>query len=744
MFLFLSPAVQAVTLESTKSANLDIEARVPSRAEDILFDFKSSLTSQTVGAEQEITYTITYGSLLSYGTPMTIEAEWSLGTLPDSTLYSFNILSYVAGSATKDYWGESTPTVDLVNRKIRWVVTRFPPNTIGKTLSFKLKTPGIYVTDKNVNLSVRARLVERDTSKDWINLYHTYSPTEFIRSELKGLHILTADIRRITDSSFSIFLVTTEPTTAVLYYGLSPDNLDQTISDTTLSDQRLFTVDGLLPSTTYYFRILVENAKGIQRKTPEIFQVTTSSTSLLSLLDADRVVISSRGVLLSGTNGLGAGTAVVVPEHVVLDIFLPFKTSIPKDVSLSFTARNVLGITTDLDPITPGQNVRFLETQPGIFTGTIMTPSQSGEYDLTIEADGQLTGKNKDVITTVVVSRPVEVFDEKGVGIEHALVYLERFDSIKNAFSYFPASTYGSENPGYTDQTGSFTVVLPQGDYMINVNAPGYDTYQSRFTFVPNQRAPYPLITLKKASFAVTSYIAYYVAILRDMVHLINWNLDRFAASYRFLDASILTGVIILTVLSVATNLQRVRMSAEGFLIFIEKWMLKLFRKKSAETLYIAFVEDNRGLPVHGAVVTLVNTKAKSKFMRTVTNSLGKFEFQLDPAAQYDMTVKKDRYTTHRSTVWALTLLSAPTPIVLEHDSMLHIPKIIQFILMLGSSVFHALSDTLLFAVGILNVFLFLRLGVKVLPLMIITTANALLWLEYEWHIWRRANKEVS
>ena len=736
--LTIIPSVRAIYYESTKSATLNTSVRIKARTEDILFAFISDKVNMVVGAEEEIEYTITYGSLLSYGTPMTITAEWSLGTVPDQSLYSYNILSYVAGSATKDYWGESTPVVDVVHRTITWTVTRFPPNTIGKTLKFRLKTPGRYVTDRNVNFTIRARLVQEDITKDWINLDNVYSPTEFIRREVSGLQLLTADVRRITDQSFSLFIVTSVPAKTVIYYGLTPDNLDKTYADDMLSDQKLITIDGLLPSTTYYYRILIENEKGIQRKTPEVFQVTTSSTSLVALIDQDRVLISSRGVLLKNTSGLGPESTVVVPRGVPVELFLPFRSGVPTSVYLSLANQTVLGISTEGPPETSDRKVRFLETQARTYTGTITSPNLVGLYDLIIESEGDITGTNRDMLTTLIVSDPITVVANTGKPIERALVYLERMGDYSGKYEYFPAETYGARNPSYTDSDGSADIVLPDGDYMVNVNAIGYKTYQKNFYFNPSGRQPYPRVVLEPGSFNLLNYVSYYWSVTVDSFRFFNWNVDKLASSWRFLDLSLLTSVFILTILSLLTNLRRVKVTLEGLDIFIEKKFFRILRYHKPENVFIGFVErlDN-GWPVHGATAILIDRKTKAITGRDITSGLGEFHLRLEPGREYELTFKKTGLEVRREIIGTPVLVYGHEPFRMTPVKTVSLHPVIEFSVVTARSIFHALSDTLLFAVGILNLLFWYRLGIRVLPTVIITAVNALLWLSYEWHLFR-------
>lgn len=722
---------------ASQSASLNLTARVPANPRYFQFDFTNNKRNVTVGADEEIEYTITYGSDLSYSTPMTIEAEWSLGLNPTDSLYSYNVVSYVAGSATKDYWGESTPIVDTLHRKIIWQTPRFPRLTKNKTLRFKLKTVGRYITDKNINFTVTAKMRTDEVTMPPITLDQTYAPGEFIKREVKGMQIVALEVRSITDSSFTLFLGTSIPTKAILYYGTTPE-LGKTYVDDTLSDQKLITIDGLYPATTYYYQILIENDKGIQRKTPEIFQVTTSSTSLVSLLEADKVMVASRGVIIKNIPFLGIGSSLIVPSGIPLELYLPFRTTIPYTVYLTLSNKRVLGLSTDSPLDTSQQKIRLLETQSQTFTGSIMTPMTPGIYDLTLETESQDGDINRDVVATLVVSKPITILSANNAPVEHALIYLEKYNSQKQAFEYYPAETYGGSNPSFTDQNGEISLVLPQGDYTINVNAIGFKTYQKVFSFNPSGSLPYPTITLVTSPFSLVSYIQYYLTIFCDSVRFFDFAVANLAVSGRFLNFSLLVSIVILTILSTLVNLKRLEMTLEGFLIYIEKMVRRIFLHENTLLLYIGCVNDSESdLPVHGAIVSIQNGKTRGLVGRDVTNALGHFHIRLRMGESYDVQIKKPGYETVKVKLTSEVLLEPVIPVTL--------PKIIkmnswwgfEFPVVISKLLFTGFSDTFLFTVGILHILFFWRLGIKVLPMTLITVINGCLWLEYHWAKWR-------
>jgi hypothetical protein len=737
-FFFPKPALAANSY-ATQSAELSVEAVVHPYPKDFQFQFTSDLTTSAASADQEIEYTITYGSQIDYGTPMTITAEWSLGTVREEYLTNYEILAYVAGSATKDYWGKSAPVVDLINRKITWTITRFPPNTLDKTLRFKLKTPGRYVTDRQVAFSVTARMSTSQIHVGDITLDQLYNPTEFIRQEVAGLRIVSADIRRITDTSFTLFLVTSVPTIATIYYGTDPDNLTMTVTDSLLSDQKTFIIDNLSPATTYYFRILIENEKGIQRKTPESFKVTTAADSLLSLIDQERLLITSQGVPLLPEFGHG-GNTILIPTRKEVQFYIPFIKTPPAAVFLALAdISDVLGATTAL--ATPSlQKIRLLETQRGIYTGQITTPVTAGRFAVYLEARSPEGWINQDELTKLTVSTPFIITDENNSPVEKALIYIEKYDNISKEFTRFPAESYGSLNPQWSGPGGVVDIILPVGEYRLNVNALGFKTREISYTLLPGQVQTYPIVQLERAPFSLKDFIGYYRLAFIDLVLHLNKTVSATGASYRFLDLGLLTGLSILTVLSTILNLQRLKMTARAAYTKIYKIISKLITKRETATLFVGFVtEAGTDLPLSHAAVVVVKTDGRQTIGRDVTDAAGAFQLYLTPGETYQVTVTKPGYRKTSTMIEKTALLTPPEPIRLVREKRIKLPESLAFLEELIRSLLHTASDLILFGIGIATLWLTLRLGLgKTLLLFLVTATNTLLWLDWQWEKFRK------
>ncbi len=738
IFFTLPRGVHAADI-ATKSANINIEAHVPHRSMDLQFLFQSNLETSAVGADQEVEYTITYGSWLEHPTPMVIEAEWSLGST-DQSLSSLEIVQYVAGSATADYWGGSVPVVDIKKRTITWTVDRFPRYTIDKTLRFKLKTPGRYVTDKNVNFTVTAKMKTNEVTLAPITLEQVYAPREFILKEVRGLQILAININKITTTSFSFYLLTSVPTKTVVTYGTTPE-LGEVFTDTTFADQKIITIDGLQPGTTYYFKILIENDKGIQRRTPELLTVTTASTEVNDLIDESRLLFSTQGIILpQGPPVLGT-TAIVVPQGVMMNVYIPFKANTPVFSYFSVLPRYVLGATTETTIGDPVEKIRLLETQEGTFTGNVAIPRQTGTYDMLLEtqdADGNIA---TDVIGEMTVTSPLLIMNEQGKPIEKALVYLEQYNPLTKRFEYFPARSFGFRNPTYSKTNGMVDMVLPYGEYTVNVNALGFQTKQQRFVFPIRDGNAYPQMTLTKGPFSFRQQFEYYSSVFSDMVTFINETLSAVAASYRFLDLTLVVGLFTLSVISLFVNIRRIKLTFEGLVIFVEKWFSHhLHPQHKGTELYVGFLENEQNtLAVHAAVVLLQSAQTNLTVSSDITRSLGEFHLHIDPKERYILTIKKPGYITLKEAVLGSDLLARKAPFGIHQELVFVVPKLVAFAIDMIRVLFYSMSDALLVGLLIATVLLILKIGIiQTIPISVLLLLNIVVWVEFQWKRWRQ------
>jgi hypothetical protein len=134
------------TIDSTTYAlsivtdnQIKITATVPSQVSSLPISIESVTTGSQFSQNTTLDYKITYGSLASSAIPLTIQAQWSQGTIEGSPTPSVDIVDYVIGSAS-DAYGGATAIVDTVNNTITWTIPSFPGNTVDQTVTFSLKT----------------------------------------------------------------------------------------------------------------------------------------------------------------------------------------------------------------------------------------------------------------------------------------------------------------------------------------------------------------------------------------------------------------------------------------------------------------------------------------------------------------------------------------------------------------------------------------------------------------------------
>jgi len=718
---------------------LKINATVSPHTSDFQLEFSSS-AKNTVGSDETITYAITYGSYLPQSTSLTLEAEWSLGTIPAKNLYAFDIVSYVSESADKGY-NETIPMIDLTNKKISWKIENFPKNTKDKTVSFKLKTPAHYVTDANVEFTVKARLYTSQISLPQKEVKLTYTPTSFIQKIPSEFKIIGLEIRELKSTSASLLIRTSQPSTTTIFYGTTP-NLEKSITDVSLSQQKVITLNNLKPNTTYYLKVKVKNEKGISIITPELFTLTTSSSSFFAALDQENAIIGAFGAILKNKASMHKDNAILFPKKKSLDIFLPFTGISPAQVFLKIINSQVLGIN-NLEPLPFLEKIRLLETEKGVFSGKITVPSTPGSYDLLMETQNLDGNYTLDLLTKLLITEPLRILSSGQLPIENAHVSFELYNPRLRMYEYFPAETFGFKNPANSESDGTVDTTLITGRYKIQVASLGYTPKEEVFDFSPLESQSYPKITLVKSTFSLKDSFFYYWGTFFDSFKFVNYNLDKLFFSYRFLDLSFLFGLLIFSTLSLFLTAHHLKISLSDLLIYAEKYLKKITRYKiPVDKLFIGFVENSEnGLPIHGASVFLVNPATKHIVSRSITNTIGEFHLRMEKDGEYEFIIGKKGFETIRRTTYRENLADHQL-FSLEKVARMPRQKAVEFLLVFVRAFLRLFSDALLFAIILLHLFYIGKFGItKDLPMFLITLFNLFLWIELVWKDWKQTEK---
>ncbi len=734
-------ALAALVTPTPVQKELKINATVSPHTSDFQLEFSSSAKEATVGSDETITYTITYGSYLPQSTSLTLEAEWSLGTIPAKNLYTFDIVSYVSESASRGY-NEAIPTIDLAKKKISWKIENFPKNTKDKTVSFKLKTPSRYVTDDNVEFTVKARLYTSQISLPQKEVTLTYTPTSFIAKALSEFAIIGLEIRELKSTSASLLIRTNQPSTTIIFYGTT-SHLEKSITDATFSQQKVITLDDLEPNTTYYLKVKVENEKGVSKITSELFTLTTPSISFFAAIDQENAIIGAFGAILKNKASMHKEMSILFPKKKSLDIFLPFTGTSPAQVFLKIINSQVLGMH-NLEPLPFLEKIRLLETEPGVFSGKITSPSTPGSYDLLMETQNLDGNYTLDRLTKLLITEPLRILSSEGLPIENAHVSFELYNPRLRMFEYFPAETFGFKNPAHSEADGTVDTMLMAGRYKVQIASLGYTPKEEVFDFSPLESQSYPKITLVKSAFSLKDNFLYYWHTFLDTYKFFNYNLDKLFSSNRFLQLFFLLGLGIFSILSLLLTAHHLKIKIVDLLVYLEKyWRILIGHRIPAENLFTGFVQSNTGLPIHGVSVLLISPDDKKiVYYKNITNFLGEFHLHVEKNKEYDLVITKKGFKTFKKRFNGAETEKRHHLFQLEEKAALPKPKIIEFFLVIGGAFLRVFSDALLFAVIILQLFYIGKFGItKDLPIALITLFNIVLYIELVWRNWKQTEK---
>lgn len=726
------------SLAISSNDQIALTATVPTQTRDFELALTSDTKENLIGANQTLSVTMTYGSNLAYATSFTLEAEWSLGTIPGRNLHAFNVLSYVTGSANKAY-GEVTPIIDLAKRKITWKISNFPKKITGQKVFFKLKTPDRFISEQNLEVSLKARLYTSDLSLPDQTLKYTYTPAQLIKTELVSLGLVEHEVRQIGDTFFSLLIKTAEPTKTTIFYGKTLDSLGKTFVESTLAEQKYLRIENLEPQTTYYYQIQVETEKGVVFLTPEIYRVTTAPTSLLTNLDRENILLSLNGITLRNRASIELTSPVTIPRGKSIEVFLPFKKNVPIQVYLRFVPSQVLGIN-NLDPTPYLEKTRLLETEANVFSGKLILPTQTGLYDMILEAYDQNQSATQDILTKLLLAEPFKIIGSDGLSVEGAHVYLERYNEQLKTYEHFPAESFGAKNPTFSEAGGVVDYVFPQGQYKMNITALGYKPSEKIFSFNPLTSQEYPIATMDKAPFSLVNTFFYYKNILVDIARFINHNLHTLATSHRFFDliAAVSIGSLVLLTLlsfSLRTHIPLVRLPK--YLLFHVKKILPTI--SVSMHIHGTVVDLHAHSPITQADVYIIDADKKVIVDQTLTNKRGEFFSNKLTQGHYKVEVMKKGYEPSE-------IFEYPLPDGIPEKFTVHLLKskaleqsVRETVVWAAENVIGFSFEFLLITSLILEVLFTYTLGWgRIFPFLAISLINLILWLFYLRHLFHK------
>ncbi len=505
-----------------------ITATIQPPSDDFSAVLSTADDTTEIPQETAITYTITYGSDYDFASPLTLQAEWTLGTISGNGTPTVELLNYDLGSAD-DAYGGTSPVINLTNRTITWTIPSIPANTTNETVTFQLKTTDSYTGDSEVTASVLARITQPvstvDSTSSISYLYaaptpsatptptptvtpttHTASPTPSttttvpspiaspIPSSSPTPNFESYTVTTVSDTTYSMEVVLNSPNPLTVRYGRSPTALtEQLTSESALRHSILLT--NLSPNTTYYLQFGLPTNSG-QEILSDLLQFQTAQSGAVPI--SDTVTITSNGSHL-WTGPVSNSSPFLLPSDQPIELTL----AIANDEAIESIVlyRDLHG-----DDI---YTTTLVRTQPGVWSGRLSSPISAGdlEYSATIRTT---TGSQQHLpIFSIWVAEPLRVQDAVTTQpIERARVLLFQKNMSTQLFSQLLAPEYLPENPLFTRPNGTIQFALPPGDYKAEISALGYEPQSVTFSTLSNDS--FPTVALQPTGSALLSSVQYH------------------------------------------------------------------------------------------------------------------------------------------------------------------------------------------------------------------------------------------
>lgn len=649
----------------TSSSQISITASVDPQVSDLPIAIESTTAGTTFPQDTTINYKITYGNQASTPIPLTIQAEWSQGTIAGNPSPSVDILDYVVGSASNAY-SSTPPVIDTVNRTITWTISSIPASTTGQTVAFSLKTNSSYTGSNLVSFDVSARSTSGTTVTPDVTVTRNYqysaasvtatptsspsttTPTPTPTTIPSALAFKDISIRAVSFDNAKIEVSTNNKATFTINYGTSIDSLSKSIKTLIPETDTIISLFDLEENKDYYFKIIAkdENEKTI---ISDIFVFKTAIISPIPIVDTQSIIVtSSNSILLSSQikTGINLKTnVIVIPRQAVFTIQFSLNKNIPlKSIQAILRNKKVLGFST-LDEVTASSNyVNLVEISPGIYTGKIATPEDSGKYEVyvrLIDFNGNIL-EQKILDLSVTNKFKVLVKGTTNTPVENARILLYLYNQTNKTYSVISPQILTIQNPVYSTPDGRYNIVLPFGRYKADVSAIGYNPQTVEFEI--NQFSEgYPIVYLEK-NFSIRNTIDYYFNIVQDTINESQNYLKLRADSNRLFDLSIFLAIFIFIIISILSISARTHIGIFYFPYFLIFKLMILFKKNTGRIIFGKVLEDETKIPISRCIVSLMTTDGTQTLATLRTNKLGEFYYNNQGGQDYKIKIEKEGF----------------------------------------------------------------------------------------------------
>jgi len=670
-------------LSIVNNNQIRVTATVPPQVGSLPLSIESVTNGSQFPQNTILTYRITYGSLANSAFPLTIQAQWSQGTIEGTPTPSVDIADYVIGSAT-DAYGSTPAIVDTVNNTITWTIPAFPANTLNKTVMFSLKTNNSYTGYSSVSFDVSAMAVSGSTvtpdktvTKKYLyspsleptttptptptptnnsggNTTTTTTPTPTPKPTTAQAPAFSAiTVQSLSQSNAQIAIGTSLNSIFNLKYGTSPTALSQSITSLTALSSNAINLPELTPDTNYYFKVVAKDANG---------KITSSDTfTFRTAVVSDSPVIDQQSLLATSNNSVLVNPAtggqtpagqpannggITIPQSSTFDIQFSLKKSIAIKTIQAIVRSKVLGASSFMVPEAEANTnlANLVEVSPGVYSGRLKSLPTSGSYEIfvrIVDYNGNITEQK---LAELTVTSKLTVYDKtRKTGIENARALLYLYNEGTRTYDIISPQLLPISNPVFSKTSGEYDIVLPYGKYRAQISAIGYKNQTVEFAIA--QRGGYPTIYLTPSS-SIVSIAQYYLSTLSDALISSQIYFQQQAQSSRLFDLLTVGGIILLigiTILSISARTHVAVLYLPYFLFF--KLNL-IFRRDKARIIFGKVIDEKTETSISRANVFLSDPDGKHVLVALKTNKLGEFYYQNPKSLDYRITVVKEGYVS--------------------------------------------------------------------------------------------------
>ena len=728
-------------------------------------DLPIALQSLTAGTQfpenTTISYQITYGSTSVGPIPLTIQAQWSQGTVQGSPTPSVDILNYVVGSANNAY-NSTAPVIDTVNRTITWTITSFPGNTTNKTVNFSLKTNSSYTGSNNVSFDISAQAISGSTvtPDQTITQNYLYSasstPTSTSTSTSSSptpaatttpttptvptpinLSFSDISIHSVSQSNASIAVTTNHKAMLTISYGTSLNSLLHTIKTLTSQTQNIISLPNLLPNTTYYFKITAKDANGIT-VTSDIFTFTTAIVSTTPEVNQQTLTVtSSKNILInpaisSALNELQKNI-IVIPQQSIFEIqFALNKPTLIKSIQAIIRNKNVLGFSTIASQADAASNyVNLVETQPGVYTGKIAADYAPGLFEIYVRIVDFNGNISEQKIADLRITTKFRMF-KKGttnVPVENARVLLFLYNEESRIYAEISPEVLTIQNPIYSLPDGSLDLVLPYGKYKAEISGIGFYPETVEFEINPNFGG-YPTVYLTQQPFNIVNTIKYYGTTFLDAITASEASTRFYANSNRLFDLLALSGMILFIFSAFVSFSARTHIPLFYIPYFFIYKLKIIFLKNKTSLIFGNIISNENKEKVSKANVYLIDAATNTVISHTKTNKLGEFYFNKGQTEIYKIMVMKKGFVSSPFYEYTKETINAMPIMISIKKDIARIATMKEILFIYIEDIFGVMLESLLIMAMILEIYFIFTFGfLKIAPFLFLSAANIILLL---------------